>query len=89
VAGRHRLGRSLRRITLRLVERHQSGASVSLTMWDLLEAGWPGERPAIGAGANRVYVAIARLRGMGLRDSIERFEDGYRIAPAATIRIAN
>jgi hypothetical protein len=57
-------------------------------MWELFEAGWPGERPIREAGANRVYVTLARLRQLGLRDVVERFEDGYRIAPQAVIRLA-
>ena len=48
----------------------------------------PGERPLAEAGANRVYVALTRLRTMGLRDVIERFEDGYRLSPRAVLRHA-
>ena len=81
---RNRLGRPLRRILLALV-RNQ-GIEGRLTVWDLLEAGWPGEQPTVEAGTNRVYVALTRLRGMGLRDAIERFEDGYRLAPRVEVR---
>lgn len=85
---RHRLGRAHRRMILALAERHEADAGAALTIWDLLEAGWPGERPLPEAGANRVYVALTRLRAMGLRDVVERFDDGYRLAPRAVLRRA-
>lgn len=90
VAGgeRQRLGGALRRILSALIDRHASGPGAPLSIWDILEAGWPGERPVVEAGANRVYVAIARLRTRGLRDVIDRFEDGYRISPGTVIRAA-
>lgn len=90
VAGgeRQRLGGALRRVLSALVDRHISQPTASLSIWDILEAGWPGERPVVEAGANRVYVAIARLRTRGLRDVIDRFEDGYRLSPGTVIRPA-
>ncbi len=50
-----------------LIERNREAPGASLTVQDLLEAGWPGERPMAEAGANRVYVALTKLRRMGLR----------------------
>ncbi len=70
---RQRLGRALRRILVALIDNHASTSGAPLSMWEILEAGWPGERPVFEAGANRVYVAIARLRSRGLRDVIDRF----------------
>jgi hypothetical protein len=35
-----------------------------------------------------VYVTLSRLRGMGLRDVIERFDDGYRIAATVVVKVA-
>jgi hypothetical protein len=85
---RQRLSGALRRVLSALIDRHASRPNAPLSMWDILEAGWPGERPVAEAGANRVYVAIARLRTRGLRDVIDRFEDGYRISPGTVIRSA-
>lgn len=82
---RHRLGRAHRRIVLALIERHREAPSTPLTVWDLLKAGWPGETPQVDAGANRVYVTVARIRQLGLRDLIERFDDGYRLAPSTRV----
>ncbi len=83
---RQRLGGALRRVLVALIDRHASTPGAPLSIRDILEAGWPGERPVVEAGANRVYVAIARLRSRGLRDVIDRFEDGYRLAARTTIR---
>jgi hypothetical protein len=85
---RHHLGRALRQIMVALVEHHRSRPHSALNVDELLQAGWPGERPAFEAGANRVYVALSRLRSMGLRDAIERFDDGYRIPAQVRVRIA-
>jgi hypothetical protein len=75
-----RLGRAQRRMLLALTERYARADGEPLTMWELLQAGWPGEQPTVESGANRVYVEINRMRRIGLRDAIERFEQGYRLA---------
>ena len=82
---RVKLGTSLRKILVMLLHWHDRDPERSVATWELLDAGWPGESMAPEAGANRVYAAISRLRSMGLRGSIERHDDGYRIAPRARI----
>ena len=82
---RGRLNGPLRRLLVALVRHHERHQGEALTVWDLLDAGWPGERPQPDAGANRVYVSLARLRALGLREVIERFDDGYRIAPETCV----
>lgn len=82
---RCRLNGPLRRLLLALVRQHAKGTDEVLTVWDLLDVGWPGERPLPDAGANRVYVTLARLRALGLREVIERFDDGYRISPKTRV----
>jgi hypothetical protein len=74
----------LRRVLLCLLDAHEARIP-SVVVWDLLEAGWPGEAPTPEAGANRVYAAIAALRRMGLREQIQRFEAGYRFNPGLSI----
>ncbi|WP_437738646.1 hypothetical protein [Sorangium sp. So ce1335] len=86
---KHTLGHALSRIVTALVDRHDEAPDASLSLQDLLEAGWPGERPVADAGANRVYVALTQLRRMGLRDIIERNEHGYRLAPRAVVRFVS
>jgi hypothetical protein len=83
----HALGHALSGIVTALVDRHGEAPDASLSLQDLLEAGWPGERLVAEAGANRVYVALAQLRRMGLRDVIERSKRGYRLAPRTVVRL--
>ncbi|MFO0560774.1 MAG: hypothetical protein U0269_22345 [Polyangiales bacterium] len=83
---RRRLGNALRRILHALVEQHSKHPGVPLNVWSLLSAGWPGEDPLPEVGANRVYVTLNRLRSQGLRDFVERFDDGYRLAPDCVVQ---
>lgn len=82
---RIKLGASLRRLLNLLLRWNDEDPGRSVATWELLDAGWPGETMLPEAGANRVYAAISRLRNMGLRGSIERHDEGYRIAPLARI----
>ncbi|MFO0749671.1 MAG: tetratricopeptide repeat protein [Myxococcota bacterium] len=77
--------RALRLILLALAERHAHAPSRGLSVDDVLEAGWPGERMHAESGMNRVYVAVATLRQLGLKDVIVREEDGYRFVPDARV----
>lgn len=52
-----------------------------LTVDDLFEAGWPGEKALPDAIRSRVYVAISTLRKAGMGDLIVKDEEGYRLAP--------
>ncbi|MFO0748218.1 MAG: hypothetical protein U1F43_21540 [Myxococcota bacterium] len=84
--GEQKVGRALRRLLLALVERHTASAE-PLTTAELLEAGWPGERPIYEAGLNRVYVSMNRLRQLGLRHVVERADEGYRLKPGTSVRV--
>jgi len=79
---------SLRRILDAIVERAGREPGAALTVTALLDAGWPGERMRHESGASRVYVAVSTLRRMGLRDAIERFDDGYRVRPGVAVERA-
>lgn len=77
----------LRRILAALAARRaQQGAPCSVA--ELGELGWPGEQPEPEAGANRVYVAIATLRRLGLRELLVRTDEGYALDPRREVRIA-
>jgi hypothetical protein len=52
-----------------------------LSTMELLGAGWPGERVLPRAGASRVYVAVATLRQLGLRDMLRSAPGGYLLDP--------
>lgn len=77
----------LRRVLLTLVRARLESPGRSIGVFPLLEAGWPGEDPLPEAGANRVYQSIAVLRRMGLRDSLQRHDGGYRIDPKIRVRL--
>lgn len=82
---RHRLAEAYGRIVGAFLDMHRRAPGKVLTLEDLLAVGWPGERPIPPSGANRVHVALAHLRRMGLREVIERVEGGYRFTPAAAV----
>jgi hypothetical protein len=85
---RYPLGQAHRGIVTALAELHRNAPGAVLTMQQLLEAGWPGERIIPEAGANRVYVALAQLRRLGMRDILERRGGGYRLALTTSLRMA-
>ena len=58
----------------------QSGVSLDADM--LIEAAWPGERLVLEAARNRLSVALAKLRKLGLREVIQRTREGWRLDPA-------
>jgi hypothetical protein len=82
-SGRKKLGRAHGLILLALLEARDR--SQVLDVWTLLERGWPGEECVPEAGQNRVYVALTRLRSLGLRDAIEHHDGGYRLRPSARL----
>jgi len=51
------------------------------TIEDLLLVGWPGEKLVKQSGSNRVYVAIATLRQLGLGELLRKDPTGYRLDP--------
>jgi tetratricopeptide (TPR) repeat protein len=68
----------LRRVLLALVERRlHSLPPRALSVRELVEVGWPGERMRDESGNARVYMVIRRLRALGLK--LETLETGYVI----------
>ncbi len=80
---RHDLGtrRPLRRLLLALATARREQVGSTLSIEQLLQAGWPGENPLPEAGSNRVYVAVSTLRKLGLGESLQRWDGGYRLDP--------
>jgi tetratricopeptide (TPR) repeat protein len=75
-----------RRILSALVAAH-SGATPTLTLEALHQAAWPGDKSRRDSAANRVYVALSRLRDRGLRDAIERDASGWRLRKGTQVEI--
>lgn len=76
---------ALRRLLLGLVQRQREEPGVGLSLSELLAIGWPEERVIHKAGANRVYVALATLRQLGLRRHLLSRDDGYLLDPALAV----
>lgn len=71
----------LRRIVAALLLLHHTRESHGLDVAAAFRAGWPDERCLAAAQRNRVHVAIATLRALGLAHAIVFERGGYRLAP--------
>jgi hypothetical protein len=67
------------RLLQALAEARVTACGHAVTTQDLRNVGWPGERMLAASAANRVYIAIARLRSLGLGHVIVSHPDGYLI----------
>ncbi len=79
----------LRRLLMTLVEMQEAGRGAILTVDGALGAGWPGETLGRKAAANRVRVAIATLRKLGLRRLLLTHGEGYKLDPEVPIVRSN
>lgn len=75
------------RVLYSLAIHQQRAPGVPLSIEDLIERIWPGEKMHPEAGAKRVYTAIWHLRRLGLKDAILRVEGGYLLDPAMQIKL--
>ena len=90
-ATKHSLARrkTLARLLSVMVEAWRDQRGTRLSVADLLVATWPEQRFEGSAGSNRVYVALAALRKLGLRDIVVRTDGGYMIDPNAQVQIVD
>ncbi len=77
----------LRRLVLALARHRVESPGEALGLDDLLEAGWPGEHIAHEAAVNRLHVALATLRKLGLRTVLLTGERGYLLDPTVPITL--
>ncbi|HFE46357.1 MAG TPA: FHA domain-containing protein [Nannocystis exedens] len=84
---RHDLSRrrALHRLLAVLVDRYTHSPGTSVSCAEMMRAGWPDEVLLGDSGLNRVYVAMTKLRKLGLRPVIERDADGYRLSPGCDV----
>ena len=75
----------LRRIFRAIVKAHRDQPHRSLTVNEVFDAGWSGEKASPDALAGRVYTAISKLRRMGLSEVLLRVEAGYQLAPRVCV----
>jgi hypothetical protein len=77
---RHRV--PLRRIVSALVRHLRAAPGTPVNARELVAAGWPGERLLPCAATNRLYVALATLRSLGMRGCLRRGRGGWLLDPA-------
>lgn len=76
---------ALRRILVYLAEQRLAAPGAAQPLEVVFAAGWPGERVMPTAATNRVYVAIATLRKLGLAELLLTNDDGYLIDPVVPV----
>jgi predicted ATPase/Tfp pilus assembly protein PilF len=80
-----RTRKAARALLLALADDHRAGAQ-GLTVRDLYEAGWPGDRASEEAAANRVHVNLAALRKRGLKPWLVLVGERYALDPKLVIQ---
>jgi tetratricopeptide (TPR) repeat protein len=85
------LGRRMtqRRLLQRLVAERVQTPGRPLSPEVLFEAGWPGDRSRRTAALNRVHVALATLRTLGLRSLLIRRGGGYLLDPDVPLTLVD
>jgi hypothetical protein len=78
----------LRRLLLHLARARVDTPGRAVPPDELLTVGWPDDRVRGTSSANRLWVAISRLRGLGLDPILQRHDAGYRLDPGVSVRIA-
>lgn len=76
---------TLRRLVMALVEARISRPGESVPGAELVAAGWPGETVNPETAANRLRVAICRLRQLGLETTIVTTSSGWMLDPAVPV----
>lgn len=75
----------LRRVLLALVEARLDEPGRALSAVEVQAAGWPGEKMYPESGAARVYMAVRRLRELGLEAALLTRDEGYALDPALDV----
>ncbi|MBL8957956.1 MAG: hypothetical protein JNK82_44685, partial [Myxococcaceae bacterium] len=76
---------TLRRVLLALANTHSAAPGTVLGVDSLLAAGWPGQRMLHESGLARVYMAVRRLRALGLEGVLLTRDGGYCLDPATRL----
>ncbi|MFN3199266.1 MAG: tetratricopeptide repeat protein [Bradymonadia bacterium] len=77
--------KAMRLMLAALVDQSARDREAGLDVYDLFEAGWPGEKATPEAATNRVYVNITALRKLGLRGVLVHHDNGYLLDPTLSI----
>jgi predicted ATPase len=77
-----------RRLLGALLEQRRRKPGAALDFEQLIALGWPGERLVESAAKNRLRVAIAFLRKLGLGEHLVQQQGGYVLAPTLRVIVA-
>jgi tetratricopeptide (TPR) repeat protein len=77
----------LRSILSLLVERYLKAPDQTIRAQEMIAAAWPSERILPAAAKNRLYVAIRRLRLLGLEHVLEAAAGGYKLVTTSALDI--
>jgi predicted ATPase len=80
--------RTIRPFLLAFARLHFERPGSTLNLAEIAEAAWPGERMLAEAMKNRIYVTIATLRRMGLKDVLVTQVNGYGFLEGSRVRWA-
>jgi tetratricopeptide (TPR) repeat protein len=67
----------LKRIFARLIDARRSAPNTTVSLAEIIRAGWPGEDLIPHSATTRAYVAISTLRRLGLKDVLVSRDGGY------------
>ena len=81
--------RTLRGLLAALLEHRVRSPGAPLPTEELLAAGWPGERMLPRAASNRVHVALATLRKLGLRAVLVRERRGCLLDAGVLVEVGD
>jgi predicted ATPase len=73
--------RALPQLVVVLAKKRLSHPGETVSLQELVTAGWPNERLLEQAAHNRLYVAISTLRNLGFRELLISREDGWLLSP--------
>ncbi len=77
----------LRRILVHLVRARLAAPGEPVSVDDLVEVGWPGERIVYEAAQTRVYTTMNRLRKLPFGEVVVTLEGGYAIPATVSVQI--
>jgi len=78
---------AVRRILVALSSARVESGARALTVDELFEIGWPGERIPYESQVRRVYTAIWTLRTLGLDGLLLTRDEGYLLDPKRVVRL--
>ena len=77
----------LRALLWLLAERREAQPDVAIPIDQLIATAWPEQKLLRSSALNRLHVAFATLRSLGLKDVLQRRGEGYLLTPSVALHI--